>query len=225
MKSFKVFSRQHSAKAKIPGYKIRPFMTEKYGASVRETLYETGYEMAKRPLGYVDSVKDIDSIRRITKFAIREYGVKIIYIDYLGLCLPSRNFRGSRYERASSVSEKCKELAQELNIPVVGLVQLRRKYKEEKKKGDAEGNDIEPTLDMLKESGSYENDADTIIFLWGEKNKEGEMEALRHIYGRCAKQRQGYLFPFEMKFAPSIFKFSSMEQINSMRDTLREVDF
>lgn len=214
MKTFKVFSRIHSSKAKVPGYKIRPHMTELYGRSVRERLRVTGAKMAKLPIGFIDSLKDLESMRRVCKFAVREFGVNYLLFDYMGLMRPSLKYNGSRYERASLVSEGLKEIAGELNVPVVALSQLRRKYKEEKSAAQViEGNEVEPTIDMLKESGSIENDADTVLFLWGEKGREGEELAIRDIRGKIAKQRSGRIGRFELKFAPDIFTFSSMEQI------------
>lgn len=214
MKTFKVFSRIHARKAKVPGYKIRPLMSELYGSQVRDKLRSTGEAMARLPIGFIDSVKDMETIRRISKFAVREHGVQEIYIDYMGLATPSKRFKGSRYDRASAVSETCKEIAIELDVPVVALSQLRRSYKEEKAAAAEDGgNPVEPNLDMLKESGSIENDADTVIFLWGEKAREGEELAIRNINGKIAKQRNGMLGRFELKFAPDIFTFSSMEQL------------
>jgi replicative DNA helicase len=174
--------------------------------------------MANLPIGFIDSVKDLETMRRVCKFAVREYGVSYLLFDYMGLMIPSRNFRGSRYDRASMVSEGLKELAGELNVPVVALSQLRRKYKEEKSAAQViEGNEVEPSLDMLKESGSIENDADTVIFLWGEKAKEGEETAIREIRGKIAKQRNGKLDRFELRFAPDIFTFKSMSQLTAYR--------
>lgn len=221
MKTFKVFSRIHSSKARIPGYKIRPHMTELYGAGLRERLRDTGFRVAKLPIGFVDSLRDLESIRRLSRYAVREHGVEYILIDYMGLMTPSKKFKGSRYDRATLVSEGLKEMATELNVPVVALSQLRRKYKEEKNVLDPDGNDVEPTLDMLKESGSIENDADTVIFLWGEKGKEGEELAIRDIKGKIAKQRSGMLGRFELKFAPDIFRFQSLEQLTARRERER----
>lgn len=219
MKTFKIFSRIHSSKAKVPGYKIRPHMTDLYGGEVRRRLRDTGLKMSKLPIGFVDTLKDLESMRRVAKFAVREHGVQQLYFDYMGLMQPSRNFKGSRYDRACKVSEGLKELALELNVPVIALSQLRRKFKEEKSAQQTiDGNEMEPDLDMLKESGSIENDADTVIFLWGEKAKEGELTAIRDIKGKIAKQRNGGLGRFELRFAPDIFTFSSMEQLAAIDD-------
>lgn len=226
MKTFKVFSRQHSSRARIPGYLIRPKMSEIYPElNIREKLYNTGADMAKLPIGYIDSLRDMESIRRVTKFAVREKGVKRVYIDYLGLTAPSKRFKGSRFEAQSIVAEQAKEMAQELDVTVVALTQLRRKDKSEKSKNDIEGNLVEPTLDMLKNSGELENSADTVIFLWGEKGLEGEKDAIRHIYGKVAKQRNGELFKFELKFAPSIFTFTSIEKLMQLRQQMEEAEF
>lgn len=219
MKTFKVFSRIHSSKARVPGYKIRPHMSTLYGRHVREKLRATGDMMSKLPIGFVDSLKDLESMKRVCKYAVREFGVSYLMFDYMGLMTPSRKFNGSRYDRASQVSEGLKELALELNVPVIALSQIRRKYKEEKSAAQIlEGNEVEPEIDMLKESGSIENDADTVIFLWGEKAKEGEETAIRDIRGKIAKQRNGGLGRFELKFAPDIFTFMSIEQLAAMED-------
>ncbi len=223
MKTFKVFSRIHSSKAKVPGYKIRPKMSDLYGSQIREKLKETGYKVAKLPIGFVDSLRDLETMRRVAKYAVREKGVQYLLFDYMGLMTPRKNFKGSRYDRATQVSEGLKDLALDLNVPVIALSQLRRKYKEEKGLLTEEGNEAEPNLDMLKESGSIENDADTVMFVWGEKAKEGEELAIRDIKGKVAKQRSGKLFRFELKFAPDIFRFSSMDQLAARR--LAEKEF
>lgn len=214
MKTFKVFARIHSSKSKVPGWKIRPHMTRLYGEYVRKRLRDTGPEMSKLRIGFVDSLKDLESMRRVSRFAVKEHGVKLLTFDYMGLMQPSKNFKGSRYDRASAISEGLKELAVELDVPVIALSQLRRKYKEEKSAAQViEGNEVEPTLDMLKESGSIENDADTVIFLWGEKGKEGEEQAIRDVRGKIAKQRNGALGRFELSFAPDIFTFRTLSQM------------
>lgn len=224
MKTFKVFSRVHSAKAQVPAYKIRPHMTERHGEKIRKTLRDTGYKIARLPIGFVDNMRDLESMSRVSKYAVHEKGVGLIIMDYMGLMSPSKNFKGSPYTRASMVSEGIKELAMKLDTPIVALSQLRRKYKEEKSAAQViEGNEVEPTLDMLKESGSIENDADTVIFLWGEKAKEGEELAIRDIRGKIAKQRSGKIDRFELKFAPDIFKFTSERILYMNKD--REPSF
>jgi replicative DNA helicase len=226
MKTFKLFSRIHSARAKVPGYKIRPNMSDIYGKEIRERLRSTGAELAALPIGFVDSVKDMETIRRISKIAVREYGVDEIIIDYLGLAIPKKGWRGSPYERARLNSELGKELAMEISRPVVALSQLRRKYKEEKGAANtAKGNEVEPELDMLKNAGDIENDADGVIFLWGEKEEEGEKKPISDIKGKVDKQRNGELFPFELKFAKDIFHFTSLKKMELDRAKLLAAKF
>lgn len=226
MKTFKLFSRIHSAKSKVPGYKIRPNMSEIYGKEVRERLRSTGSELANLPIGLIDSVKDMETIRRISKWAVREEGVDEIIIDYLGLATPKKGFKGSPYERARLNSELGKELALEISKPVIALSQLRRKYKEEKgAAGTAKGNEVEPELDMLKNAGDIENDADTVIFLWGEKEEEGEQKPISDIKGKVDKQRNGELFKFDLKFAKDIFHFTSIRKMEIERANLLQRRF
>lgn len=210
MKTFKLFSRLHSAKALLPAYKIRPRMDDQ-GEGIRARLRDTMDRVTRLPIGFVDWATDITTIRRVAKDAVHRKGARLLIIDYAQLVRPPKGFKGSTYEKTTEVSRQIKETALELDVPIILLSQLRRKYKEEK----SEGNEVEPSVDMLKESGGLENDADTIIFIWGEKGNEGETQALRDIKCRVAKQRQGVspskIIP--LRFAPEIFTFKSVRQL------------
>lgn len=225
MSTFKTFSRIHSKRAKVPAWKIGPEMTKHFGPGIREKLRLTGHEMSQRPVGYIESVKDMETLSRVTRFAVREYGIQSIFVDYLGLFRPSKRFRGSRYEQVSIVSEMAKELAVECGIAVIMLSQLRRKYSSEKTDGDAEGNLVEPTLDMLKDSGQIENDCDLAVMLWGEKGEEGEREAVRRVFFKIAKARSGPLGRGELLFAPDIYDFISPQVLEEEKKRLLDTRF
>lgn len=84
----------------------------------------------------------------------RERGIKILFIDYIGLINPEANPNVPRHEQVAEISRSLKALSRELQIPIVALSQVSR---------DAEGKD--PNLANLRDSGSVEQDADVVILL------------------------------------------------------------
>lgn len=87
---------------------------------------------------------------------VYEFKVELIVIDYLQLM--SGDERGNREQEISYISRNLKALAKELTIPIIALSQLSRKVEER--------SDKRPTLSDLRESGSIEQDADAVFFLW-----------------------------------------------------------
>lgn len=105
-------------------------------------------------------------------------GAKILFIDYAGLISMSSEYaRLPEYERASLISKRMKTLARSLNVPVVLLVQLNR---------DAQGKPA--TMANIRGSGSYEQDADTIILIQREEKDSGDGD----IYGEGGTKRESF---------------------------------
>jgi replicative DNA helicase len=119
--------------------------------------------------------------RRIDKKHEREGGLKLIVIDYLQLIEPE-NRRDPRQEQVAQISRRLKFLARELNIPVVALAQVNR--------ASEDRQDHKPRLADLRESGSIEQDADTVLMLHRPGRFDGSQEdnILEVI---IAKQRNG----------------------------------
>lgn len=112
-------------------------------------------------------------IKRVCNDLDRKHGIDMIVIDYLQLMRP--NFSEKSRERdVASISRDLKELAKELGVPIIALSQLNR---------DANG---EPDLRQLRESGAIEQDADMVMFLYGD---EAENES--SIILKVAKHRNG----------------------------------
>lgn len=94
------------------------------------------------------------------RLASSEEGLGIVIIDYLQLISGSARYSGNRQQEVSEISRSLKTLAMELNIPVIALAQLSR---------SVEGRDDKrPLLSDLRESGSIEQDADIVAFLYRE---------------------------------------------------------
>lgn len=126
--------------------------------------------------------------------------LKLVVVDYLQLVRPNDRYQGSRVNEVAEISAGLKAVAKELNVAMLALSQLSRKVEER--------DDKRPMLSDLRDSGSIEQDADTVIFLYREEYylrnrepKEGTDEffkweaALREAANKLdiiiAKQRHG----------------------------------
>ncbi|MBQ7159290.1 MAG: replicative DNA helicase [Treponema sp.] len=186
--------------ARIPSGKLRSGMlkTDDFGK-----LQEAAGRCFDAPLFIVDTpnMKLID-LRAMARRMVANHGVKIIFIDYIGL-VTVENTNAPVYEQVSEVSKSLKALARELNIPVVALCQVAR---------DAEGN--EPNLAQLRGSGSIEQDADVVMFIHRERKKaeDGELEPVQDAKLIVAKQRNGPIGDVELLFLSSFTKFENKRE-------------
>lgn len=141
----------------------------------------------------------------------------LIVIDYIQLMSGEEN-KGNREQEVAKISRGLKNLAQELDIPVIALSQLSR----ESDKGVGWGR--APTVSALRESGSIEQDADVIILLWGpteeEVKSDASLDGKRKI--RIGKQRNGMLLTMEVDFKNEIQLFSCID--NNMVPSFRPVN-
>ena len=107
------------------------------------------------------TISNINSICRSIK---AKHGLDFVVIDYLQLLQGSTGTRRSRYEEVSEISRGLKMLAGELDVPILVLSQLNRKVEDRDNK--------RPFLYDLRESGSIEQDADIVMFLYRQKYYE-----------------------------------------------------
>jgi replicative DNA helicase len=128
-----------------------------------------------------------------------QHGIDLVIVDYIQLMQPSTpNKDANRVQEVSDISRGLKQLARELKVPVVGLSQLSR--------GVEQRGSAEPRLSDLRESGSIEQDADVVIFLYrdGEQNPEAEVELIK---AKIAKHRNGPIGEVPLQFRKANTRF------------------
>lgn len=111
-----------------------------------------------------------------------KHGLRLVVIDYLQLIEPE-NRRDPRQEQVAQISRRLKFLAKELHIPVIALAQVNR--------ASEERQDHTPRLSDLRESGSIEQDADTVMILHRPGRFGGEAQEDNVLEVHVAKQRNG----------------------------------
>jgi replicative DNA helicase len=133
-----------------------------------------------------------------------EHNLDLVFIDYMQLMRPGSRFE-NRTQEISYISRSLKELAKELQIPVVGISQLSRAPE----KGRREPI---PQLSDLRESGAIEQDADVVIFVYRPEFYKPEDENLRGIAKiNVAKQRNGPTGMVNLAFIREYARFADME--------------
>lgn len=160
-------------------------------------------ELAEAPL-FIDDTPGMNIIEMRTK-ARRlqvEHGVKLIVVDYLQLCDPGRKF-DNRVQEVSIISQSLKNLARELRIPVLACSQLSRAV-------ESRGTRI-PELSDLRESGSIEQDADVVMFLYREEADQAMWGDQIQTKLRIAKHRNGPLGEIDLIFRGDRIRFYSVE--------------
>lgn len=133
----------------------------------------------------------------------QEDKLDLIIIDYLQLLSGSGEYKGNRVQEVSEISRVLKEMARELKVPVVALSQLSRNLEKRENK--------RPIMADLRESGSIEQDADIIIFLYNPSEKDQDESNRNHVNFDIAKNRSGVTTNFALLFNKNMSKFNNVK--------------
>lgn len=184
---------------------------------------EASQRMAQVPL-YIDDTPalSIGAVRTRARRLKRQHGLDMLVIDYLQLLRGNGSKRGqeNRVQEVSEITQGLKAIAKELQIPVIALSQLSRAVEQRE--------DKRPQLSDLRESGSIEQDADIVMFVYREeyylsrtepdpgteKHMQWQESMERaHNIGECivAKQRHGPIGIVKMYFDPNFTRFSDLD--------------
>ncbi len=152
----------------------------------------------KLPL-YIDDTPKIHIDKLISKIRNmkRQKNIQIVFIDHIGLIRYEAGYR-SRNIDLTYISQELKSIAKELQIAVVGISQLSRELKERKNK--------RPILSDLKDSGSLEQDADGVIFLYRDEYFDKNTPKPGIIECNVAKHRDGPTGNFDLIYRGKICK-------------------
>jgi len=141
----------------------------------------------------------------------RESGLDIVFVDYLQLMKvtgESLRRNDSRAQEVAIISASLKEMAKELQIPVVAMAQLNRSPEQ---RGSRRDGGIKYQLSDLKESGAIEQDADVIMFLHRDEQNEKDTERKGIADLIIAKQRNGPTGKIELAFQDKFTKFHNYD--------------
>ncbi|MCD8364482.1 MAG: replicative DNA helicase [Clostridiales bacterium] len=132
-----------------------------------------------------------------------EHDLQLVIIDYLQLMSASRK-TDSRQQEISDISRALKQLARELQVPVIALSQLSRQVEQRP--------DHRPMLSDLRESGAIEQDADVVMFIYRDDyyNKDSDNKGIAEII--IAKQRNGPIGTVNLVWLPQYTKFANLEK-------------
>jgi replicative DNA helicase len=146
----------------------------------------------------------IGDIRSKCRRLKQEHGLGMILIDYLQLIQGSGRPGENRQQEVSEISRSLKQLARELQVPVIALSQLSR--------GVEQRQDKRPMMSDIRESGSIEQDADIVAFLYRDDYYDKESENKNIIEIIIAKQRNGPVGTVQLAFVKEYNKFVNLER-------------
>lgn len=191
----------------IPAEKIKNGNLERYEW---EQLMQRSRTLENLPIFLDDSAGlSVMELNTKARRLVKDHNVKIIIIDYLQLMNASGMKFGSREQEVSMISRSLKQLAKELDIPIIALSQLNR--------GVEKTEDKRPGLADLRESGAIEQDADMVLFIHRpeyykitEDKVTGEsLEGIAEII--IAKHRNGAVGDVRLSFKKELARFQNLE--------------
>jgi len=181
-------------------------------------LTQKARDMAKLPIFIDDSgVLTVRQIRAKARRMHTEKGLALIVIDYLQLMQGNRRSE-NRQQEIADISRSLKALAKELNVPVMALAQLSRSVEQRQ--------DKKPVMSDLRESGSLEQDADVVMFIYRDEYYHPDTEKMGIAEIIVAKQRNGPTGIVELAFLKEYTKFMNLayretEEPNTMEPSAK----
>jgi replicative DNA helicase len=211
----------------VPSFKIRR------GSITEADFYkitEAAREMQTIPF-HIDQTGGI-SIAQLAARARRlkrQRGLDVLVVDYIQLLSGSNKKGDSRVQEVTEITTGLKALAKELDVPILALSQLSRQVESR--------DDKRPQLSDLRESGSIEQDADVVMFVFREeyylKNKEPKMgtpeymtwqDEMARVHGRAeviiGKQRHGPTGTVQLQFQADVTRFGDLADEDKLPDRI-----
>lgn len=202
MSKEQIIDRFISSQAGIDSWKMRT------GNLTDEDFPKIGYAMgvlSEAPIFIDDSpILNVMEIRTKARRLQSDKGLGLIIVDYLQLMESHRKKDDGRVQEISEISRSLKALARELNVPVIALSQLSRAVEMRQPKI--------PQLADLRESGSIEQDADVVMFIYREDYYEKDTERKNIADILIRKHRNGPIGQIELYFIGEQMRFRTIEK-------------
>jgi replicative DNA helicase len=207
MSSVQLVKRLIASETRLPAEKLRKgdLRDDEF-----QQLHSRISKLATAPL-YIDDTPGISifDLRAKCRRLKMQYDIQVVIIDYLQLMTAGGKTQGNREQEISSISRSIKEIAKELNVPMIALSQLSRSVEQR-------GGDKRPVLSDLRESGAIEQDADIVSFIYRPEyygfmqDEDGNSNAgVGEII--IAKHRNGALDSVRLRFIGQYARFDNME--------------
>jgi replicative DNA helicase len=198
-----LFSRLLCAEARVDAHRLR---TGRIGKDEWQRIIKSFAELSDTPM-FIDDTPGvtISEMRAKTRRLKLERGLDLVIVDYLQL-MRGRGRYDSRQQEISDISRSLKEMAKELNVPIIALSQLSR-APEQRGTGDKR-----PQLSDLRESGAIEQDADVVLFLFREevyKKDDPDLKGKAELI--IGKQRNGPTGTVDLHFIREFTSFVNPE--------------
>lgn len=211
MSNVQLVQRLVSLEAEIEGMKLRKVNLEEY----EWQQVNTAVEKLSNSKIFIDDTPGINifELRAKARRLKMQHDIQMVIIDYLQLMSGGGdNKKGNREQEVSAISRALKGLAKELNVPVIALSQLSRAV-------ETRGGAKRPMLSDLRESGSIEQDADMVGFIYRPdyygilEDEDGtSLKGIAELI--IAKNRHGSAETLKMRFVHEFAKFADLEDPN-----------
>jgi replicative DNA helicase len=200
MSKAEVTQRLMCSEAKVESQRLR---TGKLGADDWPRLTAACDRLAKAPI-YVDdqgSITMMEIRSKARRLKTREPSLGLIIVDYLQL-MTSGSSVENRVQEVSQISRSLKVLARDLDVPILAMSQLSRAVEQR--------HDKRPILSDLRESGSIEQDADLVMFIYRDEyyNEESDQQGIAEVH--LAKHRNGPTDTVKLSFLKRYAKFADL---------------
>lgn len=199
-----------ASQAQVPLWRLR---TGRLNDDLEFALVQQALdELSKTNINIVDTpAPTVLEMRSAARRLQMEHGLDLIVIDYLQL-IRSRTNSDNMVQQVTEISRSVKALARELNVPVLALSQLSR---------DVDKRDVKiPRLSDLRESGSLEQDADVVLFLYRKERERNDIpdEEQNTVEVIIAKHRNGPIGSVTLGWDPEKVSFKNIDKMHTFQE-------
>lgn len=208
MSSGQIVSRMLSSAANVDGNRL---FAGRLDTDERERMRQAVQELGAMPVQIDDApAMTVHQLRGKLRRIQQQHGLDLAIIDYIQL-LRAGGKHDNRQSEVAEISRSLKSLARELKIPIVALCQLSRAVEQRDKK--------RPQLSDLRESGSIEQDADVVMFLYREGYYDQSVsDSKAEVI--IAKNREGVTGSVKLTFEPTFTRFTNPDPVVEATDAI-----